>query len=305
MLDGEVARALGGLVRERWRKASGEILIAPTEPVGSRVDLWPDICTPALRNLHVAIMRTEPYWLSQPEIRENEAAYLDAIAAAKKLIYLENQYFASAVVGDALAARLGEAEGPEIVVICAARAPSFFDKLAMDSARNALLRRLRAADHPGRLQVYRPRTKGGRTIILHSKVACFDERLIRIGSSNLNNRSFGYDSECDIAIEVGASQPAETGPAIAAFRDELIGHFLGLRGEDFARAYEQEGSAIKAIAKLNHPRKPRLKIIRNRPLSFLSSLIARWHLGDPAGVRDAWRPWRRVAYFRQRRLTKS
>lgn len=302
MVEGEAAYALGDVARERWRKATGETVAARKGTVNS---LWPASCPPSLENTEIAIMRTEPKWHSIPAVRECEIAYLDAIAAARDLIYLENQYFASPVIGDALEARLREREGPEIVVLCAAQAPSFFDQIAMDTSRDALVAKLRKADRYGRLQVYRPRTPGGRTIVLHSKVACFDDRLIRIGSTNLNNRSFGYDSECDVAIEATGPEAPQTAQAIAAFRNKLIGHFLGVSTEEFAKAYATTGSAIKAIASLDKPRKPRLKIIRGRRPHFPRSLIARWHLGDPVGVDDAWRPWRRVAYLKERRAQEA
>jgi phosphatidylserine/phosphatidylglycerophosphate/cardiolipin synthase-like enzyme len=28
-----------------------------------------------------------------------------------------------------------------------------------------------------------------------------DDRLLRVGSSNLNNRSMGFDSECDVVLD--------------------------------------------------------------------------------------------------------
>ena len=36
---------------------------------------------------------------------------------------------------------------------------------------------------------------------LHSKLVMIDDRFLRIGSSNLNHRSQGLDTECDVAIE--------------------------------------------------------------------------------------------------------
>jgi phosphatidylserine/phosphatidylglycerophosphate/cardiolipin synthase-like enzyme len=41
-----------------------------------------------------------------------EALYLDMIKAAKDYIYIENQYFTSQKVGEALEARLREKGGP-------------------------------------------------------------------------------------------------------------------------------------------------------------------------------------------------
>ena len=41
--------------------------------------------------------------------------------------------------------------------------------------------------------------------MMHSKVMIIDDRFLRIGSANLNNRSMGTDTECDLAIEAGSA----------------------------------------------------------------------------------------------------
>jgi phosphatidylserine/phosphatidylglycerophosphate/cardiolipin synthase-like enzyme len=63
---------------------------------------------------------------------------------------------------------------------------------------------LHRVDRYGRFRAYAPHTRGGKVVIVHSKLALIDDRLLRIGSTNLNNRSFGYDTECDLAIEAEA-----------------------------------------------------------------------------------------------------
>ncbi len=68
----------------------------------------------------------------------------------------------------------------------------------------------------GRLGVFWPVADRGRPIYVHSKVMIIDDRLLRIGSSNLNNRSLGFDSECDVALEAA---PAGTGARRRPARD--------------------------------------------------------------------------------------
>jgi hypothetical protein len=43
--------------------------------------------------------------------------------------------------------------------------------------------------------------------ILHDIDVVIDDRLLRVGSSNLNDRSMGFDSDCDLAIEAYANTP--------------------------------------------------------------------------------------------------
>ena len=69
-------------------------------------------------------------------------------------------------IGEALAARLKEPDGPQVVLISTEHSPSYFDQLTMDRTRAALLRRLQAADDHRRLRAYFPRTSAGRAITL-------------------------------------------------------------------------------------------------------------------------------------------
>ena len=114
MVDGPVAARLGVLARDRWRALGEEKL--PTL-AGFPEDLWPPDVTPDLVDVDVAIARTFPASETQPGIRECEALFLDSIAAAKRAIYIESQYFTNDMLGAALATRLREPDGPEVLVV--------------------------------------------------------------------------------------------------------------------------------------------------------------------------------------------
>ena len=285
MVDGEAATALGDLARARWRRAAGKVIAPP--PTGGE-DPWPEAVKPALTDVRVAIARTEPAWHGRQEVREWLRLTLRSIAAARRSLYLENQYFTSPAVAEALALRLAEADGPEIVLVSSETSPSYFDRLSMDRARAVALRRLRAADRYDRFRAFSPRTVGGRPIIVHSKVTIVDDRLVRIGSGNLNNRSGGFDTECELAVE--ADRP-ETAAAIERLRNHLVGHFLGRSAADVAAGIARTGGLVGAIEALRHG--VRLQPIEPRPLGPLSRFIAAYHLGDPDGTWDSWRVDRR------------
>jgi phosphatidylserine/phosphatidylglycerophosphate/cardiolipin synthase-like enzyme len=285
MVDGAAARALGDLARERWRRSTDETLAPPPDAGG---DPWPDHVPPHLTGVEVAIGRTEPEWKRRPLVDEIRRLTLACIAEARTTIYLENQYFTSPVVTEALAARLAEPDGPEVVLVSTGHAPSWFDHLTMDRARGAMIWRLRAADIFGRFRAYWPRTRGGETIIVHSKVSVFDDRVARVGSANLNNRSGGFDTECELAVEC---DDPEARLQIAAFRDRLVGHFMGCTGDAVAKARAQHGGLVGAIDALN--RAGRLQSIEPPEVTGVGEFVARYHLGDPQDTRDAWRPNRR------------
>ena len=112
-VDGETAAALGELVRHRWWRATGERLSA----FKSSEDPWPSNLIPDLTQIDVGIARTVPAYMDTREIREVETLIREAISAAQRLIYIENQYLSSAAVVEALVNRLREADGPEIVLV--------------------------------------------------------------------------------------------------------------------------------------------------------------------------------------------
>ena len=286
MVDGPAARAMGDLVRRRWLRATGETVAAPVE--GSGPDIWPDFVAPALVDAPIGVVRTEPAWRGQPLVEEWKAQTLRSIALAERTLYLENQYFTSPVIAEALARKLADPAGPEIVLVSTEHSPSYFDKMTMDRARSAAVRRLREADVFGRLRMLCPHTAHGKPIIVHAKVTIVDDRLVRIGSANLNNRSGGLDTEVELAIE---AQTEAHSTAIVALRNRLVGHYFGRSAADVATAIERHGGLIGAIDRLNT--RGRLTEIELLKLGRLAKFVAAYHLGDPAGVGDVWRPIRR------------
>lgn len=126
----------------------------------------------------------------------------------------------------------------------------------MGSNRDRLLRRLAAADRHDRLRAYWLAATGepALEINLHAKLMIVDDTLVRIGSSNLNNRSLGLDTECDLAIE--ASDPG-TRTALAGLRNTLLAEHLVRSPEEVGHAIATNG-LIAAIERLN-PGKGRLR----------------------------------------------
>ncbi|HKW52227.1 MAG TPA: phospholipase, partial [Stellaceae bacterium] len=66
LVDGAAAEAVAELVRGRWRTAIGE----PLPAVHSEGDPWPAQIRPALRDVRVAIARTEPAGDGRRDVRE-------------------------------------------------------------------------------------------------------------------------------------------------------------------------------------------------------------------------------------------
>ncbi|MFC7609045.1 phospholipase D-like domain-containing protein [Teichococcus aestuarii] len=191
--DGPLARALGELARERWKRATGEDWpAAPGEGPS-----WPEELEPLLQQVEVGIARTMAAYQEEPQVSEIEALTLRLIATARQSLYIESQYFASRRVAEAMAARLREPDGPEILLINPESADGWLEQATMDAARVRLVHMVRKADRYGRFRILHPVNEAGTPIYVHAKIMIMDDRVLKIGSANLNNRSMGHDTECD------------------------------------------------------------------------------------------------------------
>jgi phosphatidylserine/phosphatidylglycerophosphate/cardiolipin synthase-like enzyme len=167
----------------------------------------------------------------------------------------------------------------------------------MDRTRDGFVDRLRAADRHGRFAAYCPLTPGGGTVIVHSKVSVVDDRLVRAGSANLNNRSAGFDTECDLALETDD----DAGRAAAiGFRDRLVAHFIAAEPQLFA-AMARELGLRGAIDRLDARPSRRLEPLDTGRKTTAEVLVSAWSIGDPISVEDAWRPWRRRTALQRHR----
>lgn len=275
VVTGEAAAALAEIGRDRWRRASGEDL--KVAPAGDAQALWPPWLPVLMRRVNVAIARTSPPWDGAPPVREVEQLYLDMIAAARRLVYVENQYFASRRIAEALADRLASADCPEIVLVNPGAPVSLVERSTMGVARARLAQRLVAADAGGRLRLYYPSVDGG-DVKVHSKLMIVDDRLLRIGSSNLNNRSMGLDTECDVLVE--AVDDAAIGRAIRALRHDLLAEHLGASPAEVAAAETRLGGVHATIQALMGRRHTLVPLDLREP-SEIVHIFADSHLPDP------------------------
>ena len=264
---------------------------------------WPAGGEPMFEQPRVGLSRTEPAWRDWPEVRECEALHLAGIAAAKTCIYMENQYFTSELMARSLGVRLAEPDGPDVLLVSTTRSPSYFDQNTMDPTRSRFIERLRAADRFGRFRIYSPVTALGRDIIVHAKVTIIDDVLVRIGSANMNNRSLGFDTECDLSIEAAGPMAESCRAAIGRLRADILAHWLGCPGGLIDDALANTGSICKAMESLIESGFDRLRPIEPRRLHAATALIARWHIGDPMSPADSFRPWRRRRVLEQECLT--
>jgi phospholipase D1/2 len=247
-VDGKAAKVLGDICRKRWLTATGERLRPPGKVAS---DPWPGELKADLTDVAVGISRTAPRSEESGTIREVEALFLDMIARARRYIYIENQYFTSHKIADALAARLRGPDPPEIVLVVRLLSHGWLEEHTMEVLRTQNIKKLIAADRSNRFGVYYPFVPGlkeGTCLDIHSKVMVVDDEWLRIGSANICNRSMGFDTECDVTFE--ARGEARIGHAVRDFRDRLLGEHLGKDTAEIKRTIERAGSLHAAIAAL-------------------------------------------------------
>lgn len=249
-VSGEAAMALGQIVRERWVRATHETIKerplrkAKSSPCSNP---WPASLRPALKNVQVAISLTEPAFDGRPPIQEIRQLYTDALAHAQHFVYIENQYLTAAAVGDALQALLKREEPPEIVIVLPRVVSGWLQRKTMGALSAQLIMRLRAADKKNVLRIYYPEIDGlnNSSIKVHSKLLVVDNEFLTIGSANINNRSFGLDSECNISLEGNGDHTIQQ--AIVDLRDDLLSEHLGLSVASLRQRRETAPSWIALI----------------------------------------------------------
>ncbi|GAA3806693.1 phospholipase D family protein [Nocardioides panacisoli] len=197
------------------------------DPLPERWDPPPD-AGPHL----VQILRTYPskrprYPFAPHGERSIARAYSRAFSRARRLIYIEDQYFWSDLVADALAEALRRE--PELRVIAVVpRFPEedgrlggppmlYGQRLAFDALREA------GGD---RFAMFDIENAAGTPIYVHAKVCVVDDTWTTIGSDNLNLRSWTHDSEMTCAfVDPDGTLPRQ-------LRSALWAEHLGLADED-------------------------------------------------------------------------
>jgi uncharacterized membrane protein YdjX (TVP38/TMEM64 family) len=248
-------------------------------PVRPEGDPWPQDMPPDFTDVDVGISRTQPRCGDEPPVHEAEALFFDSIDAAERRIYIENQFIMSAPIARRLARRLRRRRELEVVIVAPRRYDSWVESRSMRNARIRFMRTLRRAGGD-RVQLLYPAVaddKHSTDTMIHSKVMVVDDRLLRVGSANLNNRSMGADTECDLAIE---GKSARERQAIADVRNRLLGEHCGVGASEVAKAIKRGGSLIAAATSLSE-RGHRLRPIDDGEPDESQLSVALEEIADP------------------------
>lgn len=296
MMEGEVALALSDLCQARWVRAGAEKLEEFDQPEDS---LWPDDLAIDFEDVEIGIARTRAEHEGVGAVHEIEELILSQISQARRFIYIENQYFTSRKIAEALAKRLKEPDPPEVLVVHPETAEGWLEQQAMDHARNCLIHMLGEVDHKNRFNMYVSYT-GETSIYIHAKLMIVDDAIIRIGSSNLNNRSMGLDSECDIFIDClrEANEGKGFEDQIKALRISLIAEHCGTSEEAMAAILDATPTMAEAIEKVGQDGSKQLRRFDVPEVGDIEESLAGSQLLDPERPDDMFEPFAKGGLFR-------
>jgi len=271
----------------------------------------------------VQILRTYPAILPKgydfaPDGERSVAhANAKAVAHARRLVYLEDQYLWSEEVGRHFAKALRE--NPELRLIAVIpmypdqdgammRPPQLYGrKLAMDLLLEA------GGD---RVAVYGLTSEAGYPIYVHSKVCVIDDVWTSVGSDNFNRRSWSSDSEVACAVQdvrvSDRSSPVPHDSFALRVRRELVAEHVGISPDDVPDDPDAVWDLMAAAAAaLDHwyagGHGPRGRRHLPRPSAPLKGTAVHWRRrsGPSTGAAGAERPPGRLRRLSPPHLTPA
>lgn len=214
-IQGPAIDDLATTFRERWddptpldhrnpvRKLMARRAHEPKErgPLFSLPEELPHVGPHAVQVLRTYPAKRPPFPFAPWGERSIARAYEKAYKRARKLVYLEDQYFWSREIAVLLAQTLRDSPDLHLVAVLprhfeqggalSSPPPRYGQKTAIDIVREA------GGDRVG---FYDLENEKGLPIYVHAKVCVIDDTWAEIGSDNINLRSWSHDSELSCTV---------------------------------------------------------------------------------------------------------
>ncbi len=272
-LRGPVIHDLAITFRERWedptpldhRNPFRQMMHRRAHEPDAPGPLPPMPDEPASQGPHaVQVLRTypakkPPFPFAPRGERSIARAYRKAAGRARRLVYIEDQYFWSTEVAGLLADTLRKAPNLHLVVILP-RYPEQDGTLSGPPPRVGQAMAIKVLREAGgeRVAFYNLEHESGKPIYIHAKVCVMDDVWAAIGSDNVNLRSWTHDSELSCAIldstrdEREPTDPAGLGDGARTFarnlRLELWREHLGADSDEGLVDLDEGFQRVKAAA---------------------------------------------------------
>ena len=216
LASGPVVEAVSEHFALRWHEVTGE-RIASSEPPERAGDVTVQVARTIPERIYKSLPGGDFSLLE---------AYIGALRAARRLVYLENQFLWSSEIVEVLEALLREppSDAFRMVVVLPAHPSTGGDGTL------GQLSVLAAADVHHRLLACTLVARSGEAIeavYIHAKIGIVDDRWLTVGSANLNEHSLFNDTEVNLVVD---------DPALAtSTRHRLWAEHLELSLADVAR----------------------------------------------------------------------
>lgn len=265
MVDGDAAVSLFELAEERWRAAGQQT----DHRCALKSMRWPANVLVEAEHIPVGIARTEVVGHAGLGINEVERSLQAAIRSATSFIYIENQFTSAMKIARELAEQMLRVPSLRVLVVAPKLHSSWLESQAMHNGRGAFIDCFSAAGVADRVRFVYPVSRSRDTeaaVMVHSKLMIVDDRILRIGSANLNNRSMGADSECDLIFEAASDEHRNF---IASVRHRLIAHFCGVDEQIMTQNEDRLFALLDEVSKADGA-----KTLRDVESSVLTSIVA-------------------------------
>ncbi|MDQ3367832.1 MAG: phospholipase D-like domain-containing protein [Myxococcota bacterium] len=279
---------------ERWVLATGKPLDLP-EVAREEIEITPSFPVDAPR---IGLTRTLPRTEDPPSapVLELYELHLRAIAAAERLIYIENQYLSCDEISDALVHRMEKSCDPplEIVILLPEKSAGFKERISIGVYQQRILERLgavaeRTGHHLGVYYHCACGKDGEVPVFIHAKVLAVDDRFLLVSSANTSNRSMGFDTELGLAWEA-----PEATESLKSARIDLLGEHVGVEGAEADTVLGSIGGLVGRLDDLARAKSHHLRLharnVDEKPGWFLSKFIpdeTPFDPDDPRSFEDA------------------
>jgi phosphatidylserine/phosphatidylglycerophosphate/cardiolipin synthase-like enzyme len=277
---------LHDLLRHTHRKASVLPPMAPDPPTRG---------PHAVQVLRTYARRHGGYPFAPQGERSVARGFRKAVARARRLIYIEDQFLWSTDVANVIANALVASPSLHLVVVL----PRFFDQASVLTLRPNQVGREQAVrallDAAGdRVAIYDIENEDCVPVYVHAKISIVDDVWASVGSDNFNRRSWSHDSEIACAVideEHDGREPADPaglGDGARKFARDLR---LQLWREHLGRAAGDDADLVD----------PTEAVARFKQAALA---LERWHQGGRRGERPPGnvRPHPRIRPSRLTRL---
>jgi phospholipase D1/2 len=252
-LAGPAAGQLASLFRQRWKQVTAQTI--------PRLSTASELTAPTLQGTRaiasfvdtpVSISLTDPGFRNAPPARQIARLYEDLLLRAQKYVFIETQYLTSHHVVKVLCELGQRDQGPEIVLILPERLGPWLEKKTMSHLQAFALEEVLAHDTHGRVNIFYPFDREllpiHKYITVHSKLMVVDDEFLTLGSANLNNRSMGLDTECNVTID--ARGRPELQQAIRQTVAYIIAHYANHKTDYAFRKLQWAGSLLPLVHSL-------------------------------------------------------